>query len=105
VLWCCHGRSLQANRHVLGSYQDPVAWVAQAVLGNARPVAHVRALLNPSRVVVTDGRLLVVPVSGSGPARSAGVASLSQHDSGAATESDESDPASDDGSLGDSDSD
>lgn len=45
----------------MGSYKNPVAWIAQSVLGNSRPVPHVRALLDHATVVngslvATDAR-------------------------------------------------
>lgn len=40
----------------MGSYRDPIAWLAQSVLGNSRPVRHVRYLLDHATTV--DGKLV-----------------------------------------------
>jgi len=49
-------KRLAADPHCMGSYRNPVTWIAQSVLGNARPVPHVRALLDHATVV--DGALV-----------------------------------------------
>jgi hypothetical protein len=56
VARCTRAHSLAADPHCMGSYRNPVTWIAQSVLGNARPVPHVRALLDHATVV--DGALV-----------------------------------------------